>query len=296
MQISLALNGQTPSRVLGEGVQHVVEEPDARVHADGLGLAGLGGVATVAVLREQPRVRVRGKRAAVEVEGELDLCLVGVAGESGPALGLGGLFRAHRVVLFLVVRRLFELAFPLSSVKVLSCSMVQNWVSWKWWWWRQVSECCKWRGPDVADILAGPGSCIGELGLVGFLSLCPPSRHPRHWQQGTDRCTACLLQLRSPRRDAIEWKCTHRTQSSDILIVSTLWWSASHPVSNLETIPHEPPVGTVSNWRTLIGSFFFFLEVCASLNPQYMLPYHGCCPRRGMRAAGSLLPIVEADP
>jgi len=97
MQISLALDGQTPARVLGEGVQHVVQEADARVHADGLGLAGLGGVAA-AVLGEQPRVRVRGKRAAVEVEGELDLCLVGVAGEGGPALGLRGLFGAHCAV------------------------------------------------------------------------------------------------------------------------------------------------------------------------------------------------------
>lgn len=83
VKIALALQGQTPAGVLGEGVKHVVKKADASVDGNLLRLAGLGGVA-VAVL-EEASVGVRGKVTAIEVESQLDLGLVGVAGHGGPA-------------------------------------------------------------------------------------------------------------------------------------------------------------------------------------------------------------------
>lgn len=83
VKVALAGDGQTPAGVLGEGVEHVVEEADARVDADGLGLACLGGVFGDG--RGEPLVGVWGECPAVEVEGHLDLCLVGVAREGGPS-------------------------------------------------------------------------------------------------------------------------------------------------------------------------------------------------------------------
>lgn len=88
VQVALAVDGETPAGVLGQGVQHVVEEADAGVDGDGLRLAALGGV--LAVRLEQTGIRLGGERAAVNVEGHLDLGLVGVAGEGGPAGGGGG--------------------------------------------------------------------------------------------------------------------------------------------------------------------------------------------------------------
>lgn len=90
MQVALAGQGQTPAGVLGQGVQHVVEEADSRVDADCLRLARLGGVAVLA-RHLQARVGVGGECAAVEVEGDLDLGLVGVARKGGPpGCGFGG--------------------------------------------------------------------------------------------------------------------------------------------------------------------------------------------------------------
>jgi hypothetical protein len=76
--------------VLGQGVQHVVEEANARVDADCLRLARLGGMAVGAAYL-QALIRVWRECAAVEVEGDLDLGLVGVARKGGPPRrGLGG--------------------------------------------------------------------------------------------------------------------------------------------------------------------------------------------------------------
>lgn len=85
VQVALAVEGEAPAGVLGEGVEHVVEEANSRVHGNLLGLGGLGGVGVLAL--EETGVGVRGKVTAVEVEGELDLRLVGVAGEGGRAHG-----------------------------------------------------------------------------------------------------------------------------------------------------------------------------------------------------------------
>lgn len=60
-------------------MEHVVEEADSGVYGDDLRLAGLGGVAGGGL--EQAGIRVGWEFAAVEVDGELDLGLVGVAGE-----------------------------------------------------------------------------------------------------------------------------------------------------------------------------------------------------------------------
>lgn len=89
MQVALADQGQTPASVLGEGMEHVVEEADARVDADGLGLAGLGGVA-VTEGRGESRVGIGWECPAIQVDGKLDLGLVRVASESGPSGRVGG--------------------------------------------------------------------------------------------------------------------------------------------------------------------------------------------------------------
>lgn len=83
MEVTLADDGEAPPRVLREGVEHVVQEADARVDADGLRLARLRGVVVAGL--EEARVRVRGEVAAVEVQRHLDLGLVGVARDGGPA-------------------------------------------------------------------------------------------------------------------------------------------------------------------------------------------------------------------
>lgn len=83
MEVTLADDGEAPAPVLRERVKHVVEEADARVDADRLRLARLGGVVVAGL--EEARVRVRGEVAAVEVQRHLDLGLVGVARDGGPA-------------------------------------------------------------------------------------------------------------------------------------------------------------------------------------------------------------------
>ena len=88
VKVALAVYGQTPARVLGQGMEHVVEEANSSVDGNLLRLAGLGSMAVTIV--EETGVGVWGKAAAVKVEGELDLGLVGVAGESGPTGRLRG--------------------------------------------------------------------------------------------------------------------------------------------------------------------------------------------------------------
>lgn len=85
VKIALARQRQTPAGVLGQGVEHVVEEADARVHADGLRLARLARVA-LADGRHQSRIGIRRELPTIEVQGELDLGLVRVADECGPPL------------------------------------------------------------------------------------------------------------------------------------------------------------------------------------------------------------------
>ena len=86
VKVTLAVDGERPAGVLGQGVEHVVEEADARMDGNCLRHAGLRGMAVSAVL-EEARVGVRREVAAVQVDCELDLGLVGVASESGPAHG-----------------------------------------------------------------------------------------------------------------------------------------------------------------------------------------------------------------
>lgn len=88
VKVTLAVYGQTPARVLGQGVEHVVKEANSSVDGNLLRLAGLRGMAVTII--EETGVGVRGKATTVQVEGELDLGLVGVAGESGPAGRLRG--------------------------------------------------------------------------------------------------------------------------------------------------------------------------------------------------------------
>jgi hypothetical protein len=63
-------------------MQHVVKEANACVDADGLRLACLRGVA---VFAEEAAVCFWRESPAIEVEGELDLGLVGVARKGSPA-------------------------------------------------------------------------------------------------------------------------------------------------------------------------------------------------------------------
>lgn len=82
MQITLAVQRQTPARMLGQGVKHVVQETNAGVDADGLRLARLAGVV---LALEETGVGVWVEAPAVEIQRKLDLGLVGVARKSGPA-------------------------------------------------------------------------------------------------------------------------------------------------------------------------------------------------------------------
>ena len=86
MQVSAGAQAHAPAAVLGQGVQHVVEEANAGVYADGLRLGRLRGVLEGGVI---DAVEL-GNVTAVEVEGELDLGLVGVAVEDGGADARGG--------------------------------------------------------------------------------------------------------------------------------------------------------------------------------------------------------------
>ena len=82
MQVALARQRQTPAGMLGQRMQHVVEEANPRVDANVLRLARLRRVPGAAL--EQPLVGVGREGAAVEVERQLDLGLVCVAGDGRP--------------------------------------------------------------------------------------------------------------------------------------------------------------------------------------------------------------------
>ena len=86
VQVTAGAKAHAPAAVLGQGVQHVVEEADAGVYADGLRLGRLRSVLEGGVI---DAVEL-GDVAAVEVEGELDFGFVGVAVEDGGADARGG--------------------------------------------------------------------------------------------------------------------------------------------------------------------------------------------------------------
>jgi hypothetical protein len=90
VKITLAVQSQTPASMLSQSMEHVVEETNSRVDSNLLGLASLRSMAITVV--EKTRVSIRREIAAVEVESELDLGLVGVTSESSPS---GRLRRGH---------------------------------------------------------------------------------------------------------------------------------------------------------------------------------------------------------
>lgn len=81
VQVAAGAQAHAPAAVLGQGVQHVVEEANAGVDADGLRLGLLRGVLEGGAIGAVEL----GQGAAVEVERELDLGLVGVAVDDGGA-------------------------------------------------------------------------------------------------------------------------------------------------------------------------------------------------------------------
>ena len=94
--------------MLGQRVEHVVEEANARVEGDALRLAALRGVRVVGL--EQAGICVGRECAAVNVEGELDLGLVGVAREGGPAGVDGGGHCLRRRAYSMVWYRMLQLS------------------------------------------------------------------------------------------------------------------------------------------------------------------------------------------
>lgn len=101
VQVALDADAQRPAGVLGHGVDHVVEEADARVDGDLLRVGLLCGVVLVDLLALAVQVLLvqRGPEvgmgvglqlAAIEVDRDLDLGLVGVAVEGGGAWHGGG--------------------------------------------------------------------------------------------------------------------------------------------------------------------------------------------------------------
>jgi len=107
VQVTLAGQDKTPSGVLRESVEHMVEEADAGVYANSLRLGRLRSVALAVDL--QPSVGLGREGTAIEVERQLDLGLVCVASESCPA-GRGGRCRAHNVyILFYVSLTMLKL-------------------------------------------------------------------------------------------------------------------------------------------------------------------------------------------
>lgn len=63
VKITLALYSQTPVGVLGEGMEHMVEEANAGIDGNLLRLAGLGGVAVGAI--EEASIGIGGKVSAI---------------------------------------------------------------------------------------------------------------------------------------------------------------------------------------------------------------------------------------
>jgi hypothetical protein len=101
VQVALDPDSEGPASVLGEGVDHVVEEADAGVDLDLLGGGLLCGMLFVDLLafavqvlfvvrRPEVGVFVGGELAAVEVDGDLDFGLVGVFVEGCGARHGGG--------------------------------------------------------------------------------------------------------------------------------------------------------------------------------------------------------------
>lgn len=101
VQVALAPYAQTPASVLGERVDHVVEEADAGVDVDFLRVGLLRGVVfvdflalavEVLLIKGSPEVAmfVGGEFAAIEVERDLDLGLIGVAVKGAGARHGGG--------------------------------------------------------------------------------------------------------------------------------------------------------------------------------------------------------------
>lgn len=84
VKITLASKSKRPASVLGEGVEHVIEETDAGVDANCLRLARLRGVA-FSDSDVQALIRLGRECAAIKVEGDLNLGLVGVTRKGGPA-------------------------------------------------------------------------------------------------------------------------------------------------------------------------------------------------------------------
>lgn len=75
VKITASTQAHAPAAVLGEGVQHVVQEANAGVYADLLRLGVLCGMLECRAIG----ILELGQSAAVEVERKLDLRLVGVA-------------------------------------------------------------------------------------------------------------------------------------------------------------------------------------------------------------------------
>jgi hypothetical protein len=90
VKVTLAVQSQTPASMLSQGMEHVVEEANSCVDSNLLGLACLRSMAIIAV--EKTGIGVWREIAAVKVESELDLGLVGVTSESSPS---GRLRRGH---------------------------------------------------------------------------------------------------------------------------------------------------------------------------------------------------------
>lgn len=100
MQVALTPHPQAPPCMLRQGMDHMVQETDARVDGNDLALALLGGMFLLVCLRIGlvdlvPEVGVREgvEGAAVEVQRDLHLGFVGVAGDGGGAghgCGCGG--------------------------------------------------------------------------------------------------------------------------------------------------------------------------------------------------------------
>ena len=89
VQVARGAQPQAPARVLGQRVQHMVQEADARRDTDLLRGGGLRGVLAGVPVRGFLGLLVGRQRTAVKVQAQVDLRLVGVAGDGGAADGAG---------------------------------------------------------------------------------------------------------------------------------------------------------------------------------------------------------------
>jgi hypothetical protein len=67
VQVSLAIERQTPACMLRQRMKHMIQKPNSRIYSNSLALGGLGSVALGAA--EELRVCVSGEFAAVKVDG-----------------------------------------------------------------------------------------------------------------------------------------------------------------------------------------------------------------------------------